>query len=110
MCVCTCKNLLVIVYADGRGGQMVGCGRSVVDDDGASHPQAGMRVWRGQHQPLRWALGGPAEGDLLTGLPTGTSQLGPGQQPSGPPEGQNTTGQDQEVHVRSHAGFGWLTL
>lgn len=61
--------------------------RSVVDDDGASHPQAGVRVWRGQDQSLRRPLGDPAEGDLLAGLPAGVSQLGAGQQPPGPPGG-----------------------
>lgn len=58
---------------------------SVVDDYGPPHPQTGVWVWGGQHQPLRSALGDPAEGDLLTGLSTGAPQLGPGQQPPGPP-------------------------
>lgn len=56
-----------------------------MDDDGASHPQAGVRVRWGQDEPLRWALGDPAQGDLLAGLPASVPQLGPGQQPSGPP-------------------------
>lgn len=34
--------------------------RSVVDDDGASHPQAGVRVRRGQDQSLRRPLRDPA--------------------------------------------------
>lgn len=43
----------------GRGVGCV-CVRSVVDDDGASHPQAGVRVWGCQYEPLRRALGDPA--------------------------------------------------
>lgn len=61
------------------------CSVSVVNHNGASHPQAGVWVWRSQDEPLRWALGGPAEGDLLTRLSAGAPQLGPGQQPPGPP-------------------------
>lgn len=68
---------------------------SVVDDDGASHPQAGVRVWGGQDEPLRWALGDPAQGDLLAGLPASVPQLRPGQQPSGSPAGADTR-QDHE--------------
>lgn len=60
---------------------------SVVDDDGASHPQAGVGVGRGQDQPLRRPLGDPAQGDLLTGLPAGVSQLGARQHSPGPPGG-----------------------
>lgn len=59
--------------------------RSVVDDDGPSHPQAGVGVRGGQHQPLRLALGNPAQADLLTRLSTGVPQLGAGQHPAGPP-------------------------
>ena len=59
--------------------------RSVVDDDGASHSQAGVRVWWRQDEPLRGGLGSPAQGDDLAGLPTGVPQLGAGQQPPGPP-------------------------
>lgn len=62
-------------------------GRSVVDDDGASHPQAGVGVGRGQDQPLRRPLGGPAQGDLLAGLTAGVPQLGPRQHSPGPPGG-----------------------
>lgn len=59
-----------------------------MDDDGASHPQAGVRVWRGEDEPLRRALGDPAQGDLLTGLPASVPQLGARQQPPGPPAGR----------------------
>lgn len=65
----------------------VGGVQSVVNDDGASHPQAGVWVRRGEDEPLRRALGDPAQGDLLAGLPASVSQLGAGQQPSGPPAG-----------------------
>lgn len=58
-----------------------------MDDDGASHPQAGVGVGRGQDQPLWWPLGDPAQGDLLTGLPAGVSQLGARQHSPGPPGG-----------------------
>lgn len=58
---------------------------SVVDDDGPSHPQAGVGVWRGQDQALRLGLGDPAGGDGLTRLPAGVPQLGAGQHPPGPP-------------------------
>lgn len=58
-----------------------------MNDDGASHPQAGMGVGRGQDQPLRRPLGDPAQGDLLTGLPAGVSQLGARQHSPGPPGG-----------------------
>lgn len=61
-----------------------------MNDDGASHPQARVRVWRRQDQPLRRALRDPAQGDLLTGLPASVPQLGAGQQPSGPPGGVET--------------------
>lgn len=72
------------------GGQRV---QSVVDDDGASHPQAGVRVRRGEDEPLWWALRDPAQGDLLAGLPASVPQLGAGQQPSGPPgKGGDKTG------------------
>lgn len=46
-----------------RGGSIfvvVVSRRSVVDDDGASHPQAGVRMRGGEDQPLRRALGDPA--------------------------------------------------
>lgn len=56
-----------------------------MDDDGAPHPQAGVGVRRGEDEPLRWALGDPAQGDLLAGLPASVPQLGARQQPSGPP-------------------------
>lgn len=55
-----------------------------MDDDGASHPQAGVR-WRGQNEPLWRALRDPTQGNLLAGLPAGMPQLGARQQPSGPP-------------------------
>lgn len=55
-----------------------------MDDDGASHPQAGVR-WGGQNEPLWWALRDPTQGDLLAGLPAGVPELGARQQPSGPP-------------------------
>lgn len=58
---------------------------SVVDDNGSSHPQAWVRMWRGEDQPLRRALGNPAQGDLLTRLPASVPQLGAGQQPPGSP-------------------------
>lgn len=61
-----------------------------MDDDGASHPQAGVRVRGGQDEPLRWGLGDPAQGDLLARLPTSAPQLGAGQQPPGPPGGVET--------------------
>jgi len=61
-----------------------------VDDDGAAHPQAGVRVWRGKDKSLRWALGDPAQGDLLAGLPASVPQLGARQQPSSPPGGVET--------------------
>lgn len=61
-----------------------------MDDDGASHPQAGVRVRRGKDEPLRRALGDPAQGDLLAGLPASVPQLGAGQQPPGPPGGMET--------------------
>lgn len=54
-------------------------GRSVVDDDGSSHPQAG--VWGGHHWPLGRALGDPAQVDLLTRLSTGFSELRASEQP-----------------------------
>lgn len=56
-----------------------------MDDNRASHPQAGVRVRRGEDEPLRWALRDPAKGDLFAGLPASVPQLGAGQQPSGPP-------------------------
>lgn len=56
-----------------------------MDDDGPSHPQAGVGVWRGQDQALRLGLGDPAGGDGLTRLPAGVPQLGAGQHPPGPP-------------------------
>lgn len=62
-----------------------------MDDDGPSHPQAGVGVRRGQHQALRLALRHPTQADLLTRLPAGVPQLGAGQHPSGPP------GKGQEV-------------
>lgn len=58
---------------------------SVVDDDGATHSQAGVRVWRGEDQPLWRRVGDPAQGDLLAGLSAGVPQLGPGQHPPSPP-------------------------
>lgn len=79
------------------------CVQSVVDDDGAAHPQAGVR-WRGQNQPLWGALGGPPQGDLLAGLPAGMPQLGARQQPSGPP-GDVETRRSVSAHedsMRSH--------
>lgn len=59
--------------------------RSIVDNNGASHSQAGVRVWRGEDKPLRWTLGDPAQGDLLTRLPASVPQLGARQHPSSPP-------------------------
>lgn len=59
--------------------------RSVVDDNGAPHPQAGVGVRGAEDQALRCALRDPAEGDLLAGLSAGVPQLRAGQQPSGPP-------------------------
>lgn len=56
-----------------------------MDDDWASHSQAGVRVWRGEDEPLRRALRDPAKGDLLARLPASVPQLGARQQPSGPP-------------------------
>lgn len=61
-----------------------------MDDNRPSHPQAGVRVWRGEDEPLRWALRDPSEGDLFAGLPASVSQLGAGQQPPGPPGGVET--------------------
>lgn len=62
-----------------------------MDDDGPSHPQAGVGVWGGQYQALLLGLGDPTRGDGLTRLPAGVPQLGAGQHPSGPP------GEVQEV-------------
>lgn len=56
-----------------------------MDDDGPSHPQAGVGVWGGQDQALLLGLGDPTRGDGLTRLPAGVPQLGAGQHPSGPP-------------------------
>ena len=56
-----------------------------MDDDGPSHPQAGVGVRGGQQQALLLALRHPTHGDLLTRLPAGVPQLGAGQHPSGPP-------------------------
>lgn len=65
--------------------------RSIVDNNGASHSQAGVRVWRGEDKPLRWTLGDPAQGDLLTRLPASVPQLGARQHPSSPPRWMETT-------------------
>lgn len=70
-----------------------------MDDDGASHPEAGVRVRRAEDQPLGLRLGDPAQGDLLTGLPAGVPQLGAGQQPPGSPGG---TGGDKTGHECQH--------
>lgn len=70
---------------------VLGCGgenvekSSVLNDDGAPGPQAGVRGGLGQS----WGrpLGGPAHTDLLAGLPTGSPQLGAGQKSSDSPAG-----------------------
>lgn len=72
--------------------------RSVVDDDGPSHPQAGVGVRGGQDQALRLGLGDPAGGDGLAGLPAGVPQLGAGQHPPGPPgRGQEVVRKDAQL-------------
>ena len=91
-CVCTCVCVCVCVCV------CAAIALSIMDDDGSSHPQAGVVRVRGcEDQPLRRrALGDPAHVYLLTGLPACAPQLGPGQHSPGPPGGGEGGGGREE--------------